>query len=333
MRSSSAVLGNPGDDRSGMRRVERATAGHRDTRQAACKDDVSRIPDDVFKTKNVETSTTETTELHCVQSCLRRVRCVAALYHLPSYACASTNDASHRHGYSGQTGVMVYFRVNRRCPAHYKCTDAPCQNGAICTDIGSNTTGIKCTCTARWTGWFCERRLTCKELLCQNGGTCPGANSTTCLCPPNYAGEHCESTISTEKTTLTALPLDPMTDTAPTKTVPDVQSDASKNNTSSKTLNKNVMVVAAVAGVAVASVAVTAAVASTTTTATATTAIGAANPVTAGAGKVAKMSLFSGLVRKLAVAHRPREDKEDEEETDKLLGTPSDGFEFASCFN
>lgn len=94
------------------------------------------------------------------------------------------------------------------------------------------------------------------------------------LTPTRQRRFFASATISTEKTTLTALPLDPMTDTAPTKTVPDVQSDASKNNTSSKTLNKNVMVVAAVAGVAVASVAVTAAVASTTTTATATTAIG-----------------------------------------------------------
>lgn len=46
----------------------------------------------------------------------------------------------------GWEGVTCNQNIN-------ECSSNPCQNGGTCTDL---VNGFSCTCTAQWTGLFCQ---------------------------------------------------------------------------------------------------------------------------------------------------------------------------------
>ncbi|XP_056147811.1 protein crumbs homolog 1-like [Lampris incognitus] len=113
----------------------------------------------------------------------------------------------------GYTGVHCGVDID-------ECESEPCQNGATCED-GANS--YMCHCPKLepgqepWGGHDCDILLVgCQVHQCQHEGTCVpmltlnGEHSYTCLCPPGWTGEHCNTSttfsFSTEGYILIQLP-------------------------------------------------------------------------------------------------------------------------------
>ncbi|XP_040010213.1 protein crumbs homolog 1-like isoform X3 [Xiphias gladius] len=104
-----------------------------------------------------------------------------------SYRCVCPN---------GFTGVHCEEDIN-------ECDSYPCQNGAKCEDAANS---YRCHCPMPepaqepWGGRHCDVRLVgCQQHQCQHKAGCvpmltdDGQHSYTCLCPPGWAGEHCNT--------------------------------------------------------------------------------------------------------------------------------------------
>uniref|UniRef100_A0A3Q3JIC6 Uncharacterized protein n=1 Tax=Monopterus albus TaxID=43700 RepID=A0A3Q3JIC6_MONAL len=76
------------------------------------------------------------------------------------------------------------------------CVSQPCLNGAICSSLPSG--GFICSCSAGFTGGYCEIELTsCMSNPCQNGGHCSAAGSAfLCGCPPGLGGLICDEDLN-----------------------------------------------------------------------------------------------------------------------------------------
>ncbi|CAJ1068708.1 protein crumbs homolog 1-like [Xyrichtys novacula] len=96
----------------------------------------------------------------------------------------------------GFTGVHCEVDIN-------ECDSNPCKNGATCED-GANY--YRCHCPAPepglepWGGTDCDVPLIgCQEHQCQHGADCvpvltdEGQHNYTCLCPPGWTGERCNT--------------------------------------------------------------------------------------------------------------------------------------------
>lgn len=74
------------------------------------------------------------------------------------------------------------------------CTEMkPCQNGAVCSQIGVNN--FTCSCANGTYGKRCEFQVdVCSNFSCLNNGVCVGVqlDRARCSCPYGYEGEHCE---------------------------------------------------------------------------------------------------------------------------------------------
>ena len=91
-----------------------------------------------------------------------------------------------------------------------ECTTVnPCQNGAICSESGTNSSVMpaeyNCECPSGYNGTNCEEDINeCEVNPCQNGAMCSesGTNSSvelgeyTCDCLPGYNGTNCEEIIN-----------------------------------------------------------------------------------------------------------------------------------------
>uniref|UniRef100_A0A3Q3MYZ4 Crumbs cell polarity complex component 2 n=1 Tax=Mastacembelus armatus TaxID=205130 RepID=A0A3Q3MYZ4_9TELE len=84
-----------------------------------------------------------------------------------------------------------------------ECDSHPCQNGATCEDAANS---YRCHCPAPepgqepWGGQDCGVRLVgCRQHQCLHKAGCvpvltdDGEHSYTCLCPPGWTGEHCNT--------------------------------------------------------------------------------------------------------------------------------------------
>ncbi|XP_029916909.1 protein crumbs homolog 1 [Myripristis murdjan] len=96
----------------------------------------------------------------------------------------------------GFTGVHCEVDIN-------ECESDPCQNGATCQDAANS---YRCHCPEPqsgedpWGGHNCDVRLVgCQQHQCQHRATCVpvltdvGAHNYTCLCPPGWTGERCNT--------------------------------------------------------------------------------------------------------------------------------------------
>jgi hypothetical protein len=87
------------------------------------------------------------------------------------------------------------------CTDINECDPDPCQNGAMCSESGTNSSidlgEYTCDCLAGYNGTNCEEDLNeCDPDPCQNGGTCTqGIGEYTCDCLPGYNGTDCEDYI------------------------------------------------------------------------------------------------------------------------------------------
>lgn len=84
-----------------------------------------------------------------------------------------------------------------------ECDSDPCKNGATCEDAANH---YRCHCPAPepgrepWGGPDCDVPLIgCQEHQCQHGADCvpvlmdDGKHNYTCLCPPGWTGERCNT--------------------------------------------------------------------------------------------------------------------------------------------
>lgn len=84
-----------------------------------------------------------------------------------------------------------------------ECDSNPCKNGAICEDAANS---YKCHCPEPepgqepWGGQDCDFSLVgCRQHQCQHEAGCvplltdDGEHTYTCLCPPGWAGERCNT--------------------------------------------------------------------------------------------------------------------------------------------
>ena len=84
------------------------------------------------------------------------------------------------------------------CVDSNECSPDPCQNGAVCTESGTDAAVLlgeyHCECADGFTGTNCETPKPCTIDPCQNGGACltVSDNSYMCACPPGYSGMHCQ---------------------------------------------------------------------------------------------------------------------------------------------
>ena len=70
----------------------------------------------------------------------------------------------------------------------------PCQNGATCTNEGTND--YTCECVAGFTDKNCSSIDDCSPNPCLNGGICiDGINDYTCECVAGYTGKNCSTNI------------------------------------------------------------------------------------------------------------------------------------------
>ncbi|HYP86622.1 MAG TPA: hypothetical protein VEQ59_00675 [Polyangiaceae bacterium] len=98
-----------------------------------------------------------------------------------SGACNADGSCNCQTGFSGATCAVKLD----------PCADAPCQNGAACTEQG---TDFSCECSTGYEGKTCADEVDdCVPNLCQNNGTCEdGHNTFSCHCPDGYSGTKCE---------------------------------------------------------------------------------------------------------------------------------------------
>ncbi|CAH1230883.1 NOTCH1 [Branchiostoma lanceolatum] len=87
--------------------------------------------------------------------------------------------------------LPVEAPVQKAPPDIDDCSPNPCQNGALCKDIGNR---FQCICKLGFTGTRCETNVNdCKDKPCQNGGTCEDqVNGFKCTCAKGYSGNVCE---------------------------------------------------------------------------------------------------------------------------------------------
>ena len=87
------------------------------------------------------------------------------------------------------------------CTDINECDPDPCQNGAMCSESGTNSSvelgDYTCDCLSGYNGTNCEEDLNeCDPDPCQNGGICTqGIGEYTCDCLPGYNGTDCEDYI------------------------------------------------------------------------------------------------------------------------------------------
>lgn len=77
---------------------------------------------------------------------------------------------------------------------------SPCWRGVCKQEFNFKyQTNFTCECSPGYTGQFCEKRLSiknvCNSMPCKNNGKCVQKNDETfeCLCLPEFEGELCES--------------------------------------------------------------------------------------------------------------------------------------------
>ncbi|XP_014671853.1 PREDICTED: delta-like protein D isoform X2 [Priapulus caudatus] len=74
-------------------------------------------------------------------------------------------------------------------------THKPCNNGGTCTNTGLGF--YTCMCPKEFTGRSCETSVDkCKTSSCFNGGTCAN-NKIICKCQPGFIGQQCETRAAT----------------------------------------------------------------------------------------------------------------------------------------
>ena len=73
----------------------------------------------------------------------------------------------------------LYQYLGKDCETFVPCSMKPCQNGATCTDVTTDTIPenhnnheYMCTCTADYTGYDCDVFIPCSVEPCLNGGAC-----------------------------------------------------------------------------------------------------------------------------------------------------------------
>uniref|UniRef100_A0A3Q3H3R6 Crumbs cell polarity complex component 2 n=1 Tax=Labrus bergylta TaxID=56723 RepID=A0A3Q3H3R6_9LABR len=99
-------------------------------------------------------------------------------------------------GFSLHSGIHCEVDIN-------ECDSNPCKNGATCEDAANH---YRCHCPAPepglepWGGPDCDVRLVgCQQNQCQHGAGCvpvlmdDGRHNYTCLCPPGWSGERCNT--------------------------------------------------------------------------------------------------------------------------------------------
>ncbi|VDD81910.1 unnamed protein product [Mesocestoides corti] len=97
---------------------------------------------------------------------------------------------------AGWTGRWCHLPNLNPC-----ATSEPCYNGGTCVEDSLSPNGFFCQCTTGWSGQFCQKRSpeydACRSSKpCRNGGTCISVGKNfRCLCPPGFAGLHCEDDI------------------------------------------------------------------------------------------------------------------------------------------
>ena len=137
---------------------------------------------------------------NCSDWCMKTPRCVGAVF---SYwfnefgrhtSCTYSDDKATLTLKPSTSSNDVYYGVIYRCPKHYRCSDAPCQNGATCINANAGDRGVTCVCADGWKSWFCEKRQTCLDHKCQNCAKCRYSEKVgiTCLCPAGYEGFYCQ---------------------------------------------------------------------------------------------------------------------------------------------
>ena len=81
------------------------------------------------------------------------------------------------------------------------CSDAPCKNGAHCSNTPGSGVGYQCRCPSNFHGVNCDIPLdSCRVTPCQNGGTCQlkagSLDNYQCRCPIGFTGRNCEVNIN-----------------------------------------------------------------------------------------------------------------------------------------
>ena len=102
------------------------------------------------------------------------------------------------HGFcSPEKGYEDYMKKTccatcRKRTAVKPCSSSPCLNSGICVDLGKS---YRCSCTSRYTGARCERRVSpCSSFPCLNAGICRNnGNKFSCTCKFGYTGLRCET--------------------------------------------------------------------------------------------------------------------------------------------
>ncbi|XP_061164290.1 neurogenic locus protein delta-like [Saccostrea echinata] len=105
----------------------------------------------------------------------------------------------------GRCHTTAGFRANCKCPQGFfgkrceskidMCKNIKCQNGGSCLKNG--TEDYSCICLYGFHGDLCELSVqSCTPSSCQNGGICKQyRNYTSCICPSEFIGEKCESSV------------------------------------------------------------------------------------------------------------------------------------------
>lgn len=110
-------------------------------------------------------------------TCFNGGRCVTTVGFQAECACP--------HGFTG-----------KRCGSRTNvCKNVKCHNGGTC--VNSKVGDHSCACLNGFHGDLCELSTPqCTQISCQNGGICKQyINHTVCICPSEFAGEKCESSL------------------------------------------------------------------------------------------------------------------------------------------
>uniref|UniRef100_UPI00398E7DD0 protocadherin Fat 1-like n=1 Tax=Pristiophorus japonicus TaxID=55135 RepID=UPI00398E7DD0 len=88
--------------------------------------------------------------------------------------------------------VETSVGIEACCPPIEVCSNAPCQNGGMCTEIPSG--GYVCKCPKNILGVHCELiDHPCLSRPCSHNGSCiPEKSGYTCNCTKEYSGPRCE---------------------------------------------------------------------------------------------------------------------------------------------